>query len=115
MSYLEMRPVPPKDCVVEVESPGEPEAGKGAIFENSVRRSRFYENPSLPRVWFEPVLVRRHMTEREVADRSQFFDALQAERRTDVILISFFVVVLILFILFFILLFSGVIPFCNTN
>ena len=115
MSYLEMRPVPPKDFVVQVGSPRLSENGKGALLENSIQRSRFYTNPSLPRVWFEPVLVRRHMSAREVADRSQFFDVLEAERRTDVILISFFVIVLILFILFFMLLFSGVIPFCNTK
>ena len=74
----------------------------------------FYTNPSLPRVWFEPVLVRRQMSAREVAKRSQFVDALEAERQTNVILITVFVSVLILCILFFIPLFSGVIQFCNT-
>ena len=122
MSYLDMRPVPPRDFVVEVESPrslsaselGTSEVGREFGHDRSIRHSRFYSSPSLPHVWFEPVLVRRQMTPREIANRSQFFDTLRAERRTDIILISFFIFILFMFFLFFVLLFSGAIPFCNT-
>ena len=55
------------------------------------------------------------MSAREISDRSEFFDALNAERRTDILIIVFFVTVLFLFILTFTLLFSGVIPFCNIH
>ena len=114
MSYLEMRLVPPKDFVVEIESPVVSEIEQSSIFENSIRRSRFYTSPSLPRVWFEPILVRRGMSVREISDRSEFFDALNAERQTDILILVFFITMLFLFILTFTLLFSGVIPFCNT-
>ena len=109
MSYLDMRPVPLRDFVVEFESLrsssaaefGSNEVGQEFEPRGLMRRSQFYSSPLLPHVWFEPVLVRRQMTAQEIADRRPFFDALMAERRTDTILISFLV-----FVLFFLICFS---------
>ena len=77
MSYLDMRPVPPRDFVVEFEplrSSSAAEFGSNEVgqeFESGglMRRSQFYSNPSLPHVWFEPVLVRRQMTAQEIAEK----------------------------------------------
>ena len=70
MLYLEMHLVMAKDFFIQVQSSRSSENGEGALLENSIQQAHFYTNPSLPRVRFEHVSVRKQMLEREVAKRS---------------------------------------------
>ena len=52
------------------------------------------------------MLVKRPMTAKQIADRSEFFDTLDFEQRIDYKMIIFFIFFLILFVIFFLFCFS---------
>ena len=123
MSYLDMRPVPLRDFVVEFESLrsssaaefGSNEVGQEFEPRGLMRRSQFYSSPLLPHVWFEPVITRCSLTVQEFSERGELFRSLERGRHLDAIMLTIIVIVLIVFLSFFVLLLTGIIPYCNIH
>ena len=79
MSYLEMHGIVPETSVVDLSFLQPPMVSSGFhdnVGQPSVYRTWFYDHPSLPRVWFEPVLIRRPMTVQELATRRELLRSI---------------------------------------
>ena len=110
MSYTEMSSVLPENSIVDLNLLRPPQISTNVSQDSSVT---VVQQTSSPRVWFEWVLIRRPMTQQELADHSELFEALDAENRTNWFIIVFIIFMVLFFILVLMLLITGVIPFCN--
>ena len=125
--YLPMgRADRPHDCVVDIwalRPPmplnyveldwGEDDVRREPVDLNNLRPPKKKKNPQL-NVWIERSRRRRMMTDEELAENSDLFEAINRERRTGKIeLILICLIMLLLFFLFLSFFYVGLIPFCN--
>ena len=86
MSYIEMSSVLPENRIVDLNLLRPPQISTNVSQDSPVA---VVQQTSYPRVWFERELVRRPMTQRELENHSELFEALDAENRTNWYIIMF--------------------------